>query len=68
METENNLKKIKSRQLGRCIEQLQLVKTPQIVIDAVEKYFNYFYLDALDLVSSQEKQGKLGNYDRSNNK
>ena len=66
MEIEDGLKKIKSRQLGRCVKQLQLANAPQIYIDNVEKYFNFFYLDSVDFISSLEKKGNSGTYDNSN--
>jgi hypothetical protein len=67
MEIQEQIKKIKTRQLGRLIEQLKKVNTPQIVIDATEKYFNFFLIDTLDLISI-ENQRKSGNYDESNRK
>lgn len=66
MEIQEQIKKIKARQLGRLIEQLRAINMPQIVIDATEKYFNFFLIDTLDLISS-ENQRKLGNNDKSNN-
>ena len=67
MEIHEQIKKIKARQLGRLIEQLKAVNTPQIIIDATEKYFNFFLIDTLDLISL-ENQRKSGNYDKSNTK
>lgn len=63
MEIQENLKKIKSRQLGRLMEQLKAVNTPQIVLDAVEKYWNYFYLDVQEIIKDNKE-----NHDKSNNK
>lgn len=60
VEIQESLKKIKSRQLGRLMEQLKAVNTPQIVLDAVEKYWNYFYLDAQQLIQENQE------YDPSN--
>jgi hypothetical protein len=60
MDIQSEIKQIKSRQLGRLIGELKKINTSQIVIDGVEKYFNYFYLDILD--SLKENQG---NYDKS---
>lgn len=65
MEIQEQIKRIKARQLGRLIEQLKAVNTPQIILDATEKYFNFFLIDTLDLISS-ENQRKSGNYDKSN--
>jgi hypothetical protein len=66
MEIQDQIKQVKSRQLGRLINQLKAVNTPQIIIDATEKYFNFFYLDILEL--TKENQRKSGNYEKSNNK
>ena len=52
----NKISKTKSRQLGRLIEQLKKINTSQIVIDGVEKYFNFFYLDTVEII--KEKQDK----------
>lgn len=60
---QNEIKQIKSRQLGRLIGELKKINTSQIVIDGVEKYFNYFYLDILNLTKENQE-----NYDRSNTK
>ena len=68
MEIQEQIKKIKARQLGRLIEQLNAVNTPQIILDATEKYFNFFYLDSVDFISSLEKKGNSGTYDKSNAK
>jgi hypothetical protein len=57
----NKIGKTKSRQLGRLIEQLKKINTSQIVIDGVEKYFNFFYLDTIEIVKENQ-----GNYDKSN--
>jgi hypothetical protein len=50
----NKISKTKSRQLGRLIEQLKKINTSQLVIDGVEKYFNFFYLDTIEII--KEKQ------------
>jgi hypothetical protein len=57
----NKIGKTKSRQLGRLIEQLKKINTSQIVIDGVEKYFNFFYLDTVEIIKENQ-----GNYDKSN--
>lgn len=54
MEKQEQIKKIKARQLGRLIQQLKQINTSQIVIDAVEKYFNFFLIDVLDLLDSEK--------------
>lgn len=59
MEIQEQIKQIKSRQLGRLITQLKAVNTPQIIIDATEKYFNFFYLDILEILQL-ENQRKSG--------
>ena len=65
MEIQEQIKQIKSRQLGRLITQLKAVNTPQIIIDAAEKYFNYFLLDTLDLISLENQRKSGINYDKS---
>jgi hypothetical protein len=65
MEIQEQIKQIKSRQLGRLITQLKAVNTPQIIIDATEKYFNYFLLDTLDLISLENQRKSGINYDKS---
>ncbi len=62
MEIQDKIKQIKTRQLGRLMGELKAVNTPQIVLDAVEKYWNFFYLD----IDATVKQGNSGN-DKSNN-
>jgi hypothetical protein len=64
MDIQDKLDKIKSRQLGRLVGELKKINTSQIVIDGVEKYFNYFYLDILD--SIKQNEGNSGTYDNSN--
>jgi len=66
MDIQDKLDKIKSRQLGRLVGELKKINTSQIVIDGVEKYFNYFYLDILD--SIKQNEGNSGTYDKSNTK
>jgi len=61
MEIQDNIKSIKTRQLGRLMKELKSVNTPQIILDAVEKYWNFFYLD----VANEINQGNSGN-DKSN--
>jgi len=63
MNIQNEIKQIKSRQLGRLVGELKKINTSQIVIDGVEKYFNYFYLDVSDLVKENQ-----GDHDKSSNK
>ena len=64
MDIQDKLDKIKSRQLGRLVGELKKINTSLIVIDGVEKYFNYFYLDILD--SIKQNNGNSGTYDKSN--
>jgi hypothetical protein len=66
MEIQEQIKQIKSRQLGRLITQLKAVNTPQIIIDATEKYFNFFYLDILEL-ENQRKSGTKNDKSNKNN-
>jgi hypothetical protein len=57
----NKISKTKSRQLGRLIEQLKKINTSQIVVDGVEKYFNFFYLDIIEIIKENQD-----NNDKSN--
>jgi hypothetical protein len=50
----NKISKTKSRQLGRLIEQLKKINTSQLVIDGVEKYFNFFYLDTIEIIKENQ--------------
>jgi len=59
----NKISKAKSRQLGRLIEQLKKINTSQIVIDGCEKYFNFYYLDTMDIIKEIQEI-----YDKSSNK
>jgi hypothetical protein len=64
MDIENKIEKIKqkkSRQLGRLIGELKKIETSQIIIDGVEKYFNFFYLDTVEIIKENQ-----GNNDKSN--
>jgi len=61
MEIQDNLTKIKSRQLGRLIGQLKAINTPQITLDAVEKYWNFFYLDIQDLIKENQANDQSNN-------
>lgn len=65
MEIQEQIKRIKARQLGRLIEQLKAVNTPQIILDATEKYFNFFLIDTLDLISLENQRKSGINYDKS---
>lgn len=66
MEIQEQIKRIKARQLGRLIEQLKAVNTPQIILDATEKYFNFFLIDTLDLISLENQRKSGVNYVKSN--
>ena len=65
MEIQEQIKRIKARQLGRLIEQLKAVNTPQIILDATEKYFNFFLIDTLDLISLENQRKSGTNNDNS---
>jgi len=58
MEIQENIKHIKTRQLGRLMKELRSVNTPQIILDAVEKYWNFFYLDIETEINKQGNSGK----------
>lgn len=47
---EKQLEQIKNRQLARLMNELRAVQTPQIILDAVGKYFNFLYLDMEALI------------------
>jgi len=66
MEIQEQIKQIKSRQLGRLITQLKAVNTPQIIIDATEKYFNFFYLDLLEILQLENQRKSGTKNDKSN--
>lgn len=54
-QTKERIDKIRSRQLGRLIGQLKEVKTPQVILDAVEKYWNFFYQDIIQEIQDNDK-------------
>ena len=58
----NKISKTKSRQLGRLIEQLKKINTSQLVIDGVEKYFNFFYLDTVEIIKEKQDNNDKSNY------
>ena len=57
---EKQLEQIKNRQLARLMNELRAVQTPQIILDAVGKYFNFLYLDMEALIK------KTGTQDNDN--
>jgi hypothetical protein len=65
MEIQDEIKQIKTRQLGRLMKELKAVNTPQIILDAVEKYWNFCYLDTINCVNQNKE---IQEYDKSNNK
>lgn len=58
MEIQDNIKHIKTRQLGRLMKELKSVNTPQIILDAVEKYWNFFYLDIQNQLEEIQENDK----------
>ena len=60
---EKQLEKIRSRQLARLMTKLREINTPQITMEAVERGFNYFYMDAAELIIGTKESN-----DKSNNK
>lgn len=64
MEIQDTIKHIKTRQLGRLMKELKAVNTPQIILDAVEKYWTFFYLDIENELN--QLKGNSGN-DKSRN-
>jgi hypothetical protein len=58
MEIQDNIKQIKTRQLGRLMKELKSVNTPQIILDAVEKYWNFFYLDVQNQITENQENDK----------
>ena len=58
MEIQENIKHIKTRQLGRLMKELKSVNTPQIILDAVEKYWNFFYLDIQNQLEEIQENDK----------
>ena len=59
----DKLEQIKNRQLARLMNELRAINTPQIIQDAVGKYFNFMYLDFKATQGTKENQ-----HDKSNNK
>ncbi len=57
-QTKERIDKIRSRQLGRLIGQLKEVKTPQVILDAVEKYWNFFYQDIIQEIQDNDKSNQ----------
>jgi len=49
------LEQIKNRQLARLMNELRAINTPQIIQDAVGKYFNFMYLDIKSLISGTKE-------------
>ena len=52
------LEQIKNRQLARLMNELRAINTPQIIQDAVGKYFNFMYLDIKELIGTKENNDK----------
>ena len=65
MEIQDEIKQVKTRQLGRLMKELKAVNTPQIILDAVEKYWNFCYLDIVDCINQTQE---IQEYDKSSNK
>jgi hypothetical protein len=55
MEIQDEIKQVKTRQLGRLMKELKAVNTPQIILDAVEKYWNFCYLDIVDCINQTQE-------------
>ena len=60
MENEK-LEQIKNRQLARLMSELRAVNAPQIIQDAVGKYFNFMYLDIKSLISGTKELNDKSN-------
>jgi hypothetical protein len=59
---ENKLEQIKNRQLARLMNELRAINTPQIIQDAVGKYFNFMYLDfKSSITGTKENNDKFNN-------
>lgn len=58
---KQRLEQIKDRQLARLMTELRSVNTPQIIQDAVGKYFNFMYLDIKDLITGTKAQNENSN-------
>jgi hypothetical protein len=61
---ERTLEKIRARQLARLMAKLREINTPQITIEAVERGFNYFYMDIANLLTGTKESSN----DKSKNK
>lgn len=52
---EKQLEKIRARQLARLMTKLREINTPQITMEAIERGFNYFYMDVADLITGTKE-------------
>lgn len=53
---QERLEQIKNRQLARLMNELRAINTPQIIQDAVGKYFNFMYLDFKELATGTKEK------------
>lgn len=59
---DSQLEKIRARQLARMMSRLREINTPQITLEAVEKGFNFFYMDVAQLLTGT----KENNHEKNN--
>lgn len=52
---EEQLEKIRARQLARLMAKLREINTPAVILETVERGFNYFYMDAADLLTGTKE-------------
>ena len=52
---ENKLEKIRARQLARLMTKLRAINTPEITMEAVERGFNYFYMDMSAIITGTKE-------------
>ena len=61
---EEQINRLHNRHLAKLLSQLNEVKTPQIIIEAVKKQLSYYTTD----IKEQVLTSNLNNYDKSNTK
>tara|TARA_R110002126_G_scaffold67176_1_gene170473 strand:- start:7892 stop:8074 length:183 start_codon:yes stop_codon:yes gene_type:complete len=52
---KEKLEKIRARQLKRLMVKLREINTPKITMEAVERGFNYFYMDMSDVITGTKE-------------
>lgn len=58
---DKQLEKIRARQLARLMAKLREINTPKITMEAVERGFNYFYMDIAELITATKEYNDKSN-------